>query len=58
MALRKPQTVAHEGAHQILANIGVQPRLSDWPLWLIEGFAEYCATPTRTKKGMAWDQAG
>ncbi len=25
-SLRKPQTVAHEGAHQILSNIGVQPR--------------------------------
>jgi hypothetical protein len=58
MALRKPQTVGHEGVHQILANIGVQPRLSDWPLWLIEGFAEYCATPTRTKKGVAWDRMG
>ena len=58
LALRKPQTVAHEGAHQILANIGVQPRLSAWPLWLIEGFAEYCATPARTKKGLAWDRLG
>lgn len=58
MALRKPQTVAHEGVHQILTNIGVQPRLSDWPPWLIEGFAEYCATPTRTKKGLAFDRLG
>jgi hypothetical protein len=57
-ALRKPQTIAHEGAHQILANIGVQPRLSAWPLWLIEGFAEYCATPANTKKGVAWDRLG
>ncbi len=56
--LRKPQTVAHEGAHQILANIGVQPRLSAWPLWLIEGLAEYCATPAYTKKGIAWDRLG
>src|SRR5262249_25500793 len=32
-ALRRPQTVAHEGVHQILSNIGVQPRASDWPLW-------------------------
>jgi hypothetical protein len=56
--LRKPQTVAHEGAHQILANIGVQPRLSAWPLWLIEGLAEYCATPAYTKKGVAWDRLG
>ncbi len=58
MALRKPQTVAHEGAHQILGNIGVQPRLSDWPPWLIEGFAEYCATPNHTKKGVAWYRMG
>jgi hypothetical protein len=58
LALRKPQTVAHEGAHQILANIGVQPRLSAWPLWLIEGLAEFCATPARTKKGLAWDRLG
>ena len=56
--LRKPQTVAHEGAHQILANIGVQPRLSEWPLWLIEGLAEYCATPAHTKKGIVWDHLG
>jgi hypothetical protein len=59
VALRKPQTVAHEGAHQVLANIGVQPRLSAWPLWLIEGFAEFCATPTRNKKGqIKWDRPG
>jgi hypothetical protein len=58
VALRKPQTVAHEGAHQILANIGVQPRLSAWPLWLVEGFAEYCATPMRGKKGLTWDRLG
>jgi Protein of unknown function (DUF1570) len=58
VALRKPQTVAHEGTHQILANIGVQPRLAAWPLWLVEGFTEYCATPTRTKKGLAWDKMG
>ncbi len=59
-SLRKPQTVAHEGAHQILSNIGVQPRLSAWPLWLIEGLAEYCATPanSKTKKGVAWDRLG
>ncbi len=54
-ALLKPQTVAHEGAHQILSNIGVQPRLNAWPPWLIEGLAEYCATPTAvTKRGIVW----
>ncbi len=36
----------------------MQPRLSDWPLWLAEGFAEYCATPARTKKGFVWDRLG
>ena len=47
-AMRRPQTVAHEGTHQILQNIGVHPRLSAWPLWLVEGLAEYCATPARS----------
>jgi hypothetical protein len=52
-ALRKPQTVAHEGTHQILQNIGLQPRLAPWPPWLIEGMAEFCA-PTSTKKNAEW----
>ena len=52
--LSKPQTVAHEGAHQVLQNIGVQPRLADWPLWLVEGFAEYCSPPKVTKTGVDW----
>ena len=49
-AVRRPQTVAHEGTHQILQNVGIQPRLAAWPPWLIEGLAEYCSTPV-TKKG-------
>jgi hypothetical protein len=57
-ALRKPQTVAHEGTHQILQNIGVQPRLSDWPLWLVEGLAEYCSTPVSTREGATWRGLG
>ena len=59
-ALRKPQTVAHEGTHQILQNIGVHPRLSVWPLWLVEGLAEYCATPANPRKGgkPTWDGLG
>ena len=57
-ALRKPQTVAHEGAHQILQNIGVQPRLAAWPSWLVEGLAEYCASPTTTRKGANWGGPG
>jgi len=57
-ALRKPQTVAHEGTHQILHNVGIQPRLSDWPLWLVEGFAEYCSPPRTTRKGAEWAGLG
>jgi DNA-directed RNA polymerase subunit RPC12/RpoP len=59
-ALRKPQTVAHEGTHQILQNIGVHPRLSSWPIWLVEGLAEYCATPATARKGgkPTWDGLG
>jgi hypothetical protein len=52
-ARRKPQTVAHEGTHQILQNIGVQPRVAAWPLWLVEGLAEYCA-PTTTARNGGW----
>ena len=57
-ALLKPQTVAHEGAHQILSNIGVQPRPCEWPPWLVEGLAEYCATTINTKKGIVWSGLG
>jgi hypothetical protein len=58
-ALRKPQTVAHEGTHQILQNIGVHPRLSAWPIWLVEGLAEYCATPSSGRRGRpTWDGLG
>jgi hypothetical protein len=57
-ALRKPQTVAHEGTHQILQNIGIHPRLSPWPLWLVEGLAEYCASPVSTRHGANWGGIG
>ena len=50
-------TVAHEGAHQILHNIGVQQRLSAWPMWLSEGLAEYFAPTTVTDK-LKWKGAG
>ena len=46
-------TMAHEGAHQILHNIGVQKRLSVWPMWFAEGMAEYFA-PTSAGKSMSW----
>ncbi|MDA8744292.1 DUF1570 domain-containing protein [Rubripirellula amarantea] len=50
-------TIAHEGAHQILHNIGVQQRLSKWPMWLSEGLAEFCA-PTSVAKGVKWSGLG
>ena len=50
-------TIAHEGAHQILHNIGVQQRLSMWPMWLSEGLAEYYA-PTSFNKKLRWKGAG
>ena len=57
-ALRRPQTVAHEGTHQILQNIGIQPRLASWPPWLVEGLAEYCATPLTRSEGRTWSGLG
>ena len=50
-------TIAHEGAHQILANTGIQQRLSVWPMWLSEGLAEYLA-PTSTGRRLRWKGAG
>lgn len=50
-------TIAHEGVHQILHNIGVQQRLSHWPMWTCEGLAEYFA-PTTTDKRMKWKGPG
>ena len=50
-------TIAHEGVHQILHNIGVQQRLSIWPMWLSEGLAEYFA-PTSVGAKLKWKGAG
>lgn len=50
-------TIAHEGVHQILHNIGVQQRLSVWPMWLAEGLAEYFA-PTTVGRKLQWKGAG
>ncbi len=50
-------TIAHEGAHQILHNIGVQQRLSVWPMWISEGLAEFFA-PTATDNRVRWIGAG
>ncbi len=53
-ARKRPQTIAHEGTHQLLQNFGVQPRLASWPLWLTEGLAEYYAPTTLSRDGN-WD---
>jgi hypothetical protein len=50
-------TIAHEGIHQILHNIGVQQRLSRWPMWISEGLAEYFA-PTSVDKRLRWKGVG
>jgi hypothetical protein len=50
-------TVAHEGVHQILHNIGIQQRLSRWPMWISEGLPEYFA-PTSVGRGLKWKGAG
>ncbi|MCA9168069.1 MAG: DUF1570 domain-containing protein, partial [Planctomycetales bacterium] len=50
-------TIAHEGVHQILHNIGVQQRLSRWPIWFSEGLAEYFA-PTELDRRVRWKGVG
>lgn len=50
-------TIAHEGTHQILHNIGVQQRLSIWPMWLSEGLAEFLA-PTEVNTKLRWKGPG
>ena len=55
-AMQSTSTIAHEGVHQILHNIGIQKRLSDWPIWISEGLAEYFA-PTSTSRAK-WSGVG
>ncbi|MGE0608893.1 MAG: DUF1570 domain-containing protein, partial [Pirellulales bacterium] len=50
-------TIAHEGVHQILHNIGVQQRLSRWPMWISEGLPEFFA-PTKVDKRVRWKGVG
>ena len=50
-------TIAHEGVHQILHNIGFQRRLSAWPMWISEGLAEFMA-PTSLGKQSRWKGVG
>ncbi len=54
---QKINTVAHEGVHQLLHNVGVQTRTAQWPMWLTEGIAEYLS-PTSTGQYMRWKGAG
>jgi hypothetical protein len=52
---RAAYTIAHEGVHQILHNVGVQKRLAPWPAWLTEGLPElFCpvkVTSSMVKEG-------
>jgi hypothetical protein len=58
MALKTSiSTIAHEGVHQILYNIGVQQRLSKWPSWITEGLPEYFA-PTEVGRRIRWKGLG
>ena len=42
-----------------IGDIGIHPRLSAWPIWLVEGLAEYCATPASNRKQKPmWDGLG
>ena len=50
-------TIAHEGVHQILHNIGFQRRLSAWPMWITEGMAEFMA-PTSLGERNRWKGVG
>ncbi|QDU58667.1 DUF1570 domain-containing protein [Aeoliella mucimassa] len=38
-------TVVHEATHQIAFNCGLQERLAEMPLWLVEGMAVYFEAP-------------
>jgi hypothetical protein len=50
-------TIAHEGTHQLMTNIGVQQRMSRWPLWTTEGIADYFA-PTEVGTKLKWAGPG
>lgn len=50
-------TISHEGVHQILHNIGVQKRLSSWPIWISEGLPEYFSA-TSTGERLRWKGIG
>jgi hypothetical protein len=50
-------TVAHEGTHQILSNIGVNARRAVWPGWIREGLAEYFGS-TELGANVRWKGVG
>ncbi len=50
-------TVVHEAVHQVAYNCGLNRRLADNPLWLVEGMAVYFETPDlRSRSG--WRTVG
>tara|TARA_B100000029_G_scaffold406840_1_gene407570 strand:- start:1005 stop:2237 length:1233 start_codon:yes stop_codon:yes gene_type:complete len=50
-------TVVHEAAHQVAYNSGLNRRLADNPLWLVEGMAVFFETPDlRSRSG--WRTVG
>jgi len=56
-APRALATVVHEAAHQVAFNSGLNRRLSDNPLWLVEGMAVFFETPDlRSRSG--WRTVG
>ena len=50
-------TVVHEASHQIAFNSGLNRRLSDNPLWLVEGMAVFFETPD-LKSRSGWRTVG
>ena len=56
-APRAIATVVHEAAHQVAYNCGLNRRLADNPLWLVEGMAVFFETPDlRSRSG--WRTVG
>ncbi|MGI9458302.1 MAG: DUF1570 domain-containing protein [Aeoliella sp.] len=56
-ALPLVATVVHEATHQIAFNCGLQKRLADLPLWLVEGMAVYFEAPDLSS-GRGWRGIG
>ena len=51
--MRCEQTIAHEGVHQLLFNMGIHQRLSKPPIWFVEGLAEYLVPGSFSDRGKA-----